>query len=273
VKELIRKLGEGEHLTRQEAAQGMRTIMEGKATDAQIGGLLIGLKLNGEQTEELLGLVDAMREKGVRITIDDADAVDLCGTGGDRLGTFNISTAASFVVAGAGVTVAKHGNRSVSSACGSADVLEALGVNLTADPEAVAECINSVGLGFLFAPMFHPAMKSASRPRSELGLATCFNLLGPMTNPAGVRRQVVGAHGAEAARSIAGVFRQLRPERVFVVASLDGLDEVSLSSPTAVWEVEATGGLREYEVTHRDLGLPPAGRESIRGGTDRKSVV
>jgi len=273
MKEFLRTITERRHLTREEAAAAMRTIMEGRATDAQIGAFLVGLKLKGERTEELLGLLDAMREKQVRIVVDDPDAVDLCGTGGDRSGTFNISTAASFVVAGAGATVAKHGNRSVSSACGSADLLEALGVNLTIGPEAVAASVNTLGIGFLFAPLFHPAMKSASKPRSEIGLATCFNLLGPMANPAGVRRQVVGTHGPEAARAIAAVFRQLRPERVFVVTSHDGLDEVSLASPTAVREIDASGGLREYDVNPSLLGLPRAGHGAIQGGTARENAA
>ena len=273
MKEFIKKLAEREHLTRAEAAEAMRTIMEGKATEAQIAALLVGLKLKGERTDELLWLIDAMREKSVKIRIDDIDAVDLCGTGGDRSGTFNISTTASFVVAGAGTTVAKHGNRSVSSACGSADVLEALGVNIAIPPEAVADCVNAVGIGVLFAPLFHPAMKSASKPRSEIGLATCFNLLGPMTNPAGVRRQLVGAHGSGPAEAIAAVFRELRPEHVFVVCSRDGLDEVSLSAPTSVREIDSSGRLREYEITPAELGLSPAGRETIQGGNAKKNAA
>src|SRR5258706_5316568 len=206
MREFILKLNECHDLTREEASAAMRTIMDGQASDAQIAGFLMALRLKGEKPDELLGFVEVMRERSIRIALDDGDAIDMCGTGGDGTGTFNISTVASFVVAGAGVTVAKHGNRSISSACGSADVLRALGVNIDLAPERAGDCINSVGIGFLFAPLFHPAMKHAAKARAELGVKTLFNILGPMTNPAGVRRQLVGAFSEGAAQMMAGGF-------------------------------------------------------------------
>ena len=209
MKEFLAKISRREALSEEESGVAMATIMDGQATDAQIAGLLMALKVKGEQEQELLGFVEVMRERCLGVRIDDPDAIDMCGTGGDGSGTFNISTVASFVVAGAGVTVAKHGNRSMSSACGSADVLKALGVNIEFPAERAGACINKVGIGFLFAPLFHPAMKYAARARSELGVKTLFNLLGPMTNPAGVRRQLVGAFSPQAAQKMAGVFSHL----------------------------------------------------------------
>lgn len=267
MKELIRKVTERQHLTRQEAASAMRTIMEGGATDAQIAGLLTALRTKGEQTEELLGFVEVMREKCLRVAIDDPDAIDMCGTGGDEAGTFNISTVASFVVAGAGATVAKHGNRSMSSACGSADVLGALGVNINLPPDRAAACINTVGVGFLFAPLFHPAMKHASRARTELGTKTLFNMLGPMTNPAGVRRQLVGAFSREAAQKMAGVFSELDPIRVLVIHSRDGLDEVSLEAATTVFEIRSRLFSGTMHLRPSVFGLPLVKRDSILGGS------
>lgn len=194
MREYLAKVTEGVDLTSEEAASAMRMIMQGEATEAQIAAFLVGLKTKGEQPEELLGFTQVMREKSIKIILEDPDAIDMCGTGGDGLHTFNISTTASFVVAGAGVTVAKHGNRSISSACGSADLLQSLGVSLEMKPEMIEKCINTIGIGFMFAPMFHPAMKHAAKPRKELGIKTCFNLLGPLTNTAGVRRQLAGVY-------------------------------------------------------------------------------
>jgi anthranilate phosphoribosyltransferase len=268
----IQRVAEGIHLTRSEAAEAMRCIMDGEASDAQIAALLIGLKVKGEQTSELLGFVETMRAKAVRISAEDPDAVDLCGTGGDGLGTFNISTAAAFVVAGAGATVAKHGNRSVSSACGSADILKALGVDITMPPERVERSVNRNGIGFLFAPLFHPAMKHAAKARSELGVKTCFNMLGPMTNPAGVRRQLVGAFSTPAARTMAEVFGQLDVMRVCVVHALDGMDEVSLGAATEVWQV-GQSALRSYALTHDALGLPSWAAADLRGGTAEENAA
>ncbi|HYQ87070.1 MAG TPA: anthranilate phosphoribosyltransferase [Bacteroidota bacterium] len=267
MKEFIQKAAERQHLTREEAAAAMRTIMDGQATDAQIAGLLMALKLKGEQQQELLGFVEVMREKCLGVRIDDPDAIDMCGTGGDGSGTFNISTVASFVVAGAGVTVAKHGNRSMSSACGSADVLKALGVNIEFPAERAGACINKIGIGFLFAPLFHPAMKYAARARAELGVKTLFNLLGPMTNPAGVRRQLVGAFSPQAAQKMAGVYSNLDALKVLVIHSRDGLDEVSLEATTTVYEIKSRLFSGKVYLKPNLFGLPEVKRESIRGGS------
>jgi len=272
MKEYLRKVSERKHLTREEAADAMRQIMEGQATPAQIAALLIGLKMKGEQTEELLGFVEVMREKSVRVRVEDPDAIDLCGTGGDGQGTFNVSTAASFVVAGAGVTVAKHGNRSVSSQCGSADVLKALGIRIEIDVSTAERCINDLGIGFLFAPAFHPAMKHAAQPRAELGTKTCFNLLGPMTNPAGVRRQLVGAFSRTAAGRMADVFDRLGALSVFVVSSHDGLDEISLHAPTSVIEVHEDRPQKEYEINADTFQLNSTPTVKILGGDASKNA-
>lgn len=272
MKEFIQKISEGHHLTKEEASSAMRTIMEGNATDAQIAAFLIALKLKGELPEELLGFVEVMREKSVKIKLDDPDAIDMCGTGGDNSGTFNISTVASFVVAGAGVTVAKHGNRSISSSCGSADVLKALGVNIELAPEKVEMCINKIGIGFLFAPLFHPAMKYAAKPRAELGIKTCFNMLGPMTNPAGVQRQLVGTFNFDAANKIANVFSKLNMQKVFVIHSSDGLDEFSLEYPTLVYEVDGQTTINKFHVKPEQFGLLSAKKDEIYGGTAEQNA-
>lgn len=266
MKEFIEKISSPQHLTREEAKSMMREIMEGQATSAQIAAVLIALKCKGEHVDELLGFVEVMREKSVKVRLDDPDAIDMCGTGGDGSGTFNISTVSSFVVAGAGVTVAKHGNRSVSSTCGSADVLKALGVNIEIDAQKVETCINKVGIGFLYAPMFHPAMKHAAQTRADLGIKTCFNLLGPMTNPANVKRQLVGVFSYDAAKNIADVFSQLETEKVFVIHSHDGLDEISLQSPTTVFEVRKDIKPKQYEISATSFSLPAVAHSEILGG-------
>ncbi len=267
MKEIIQKLIERIDLTHGEATTAMTTIMEGRSTDAQTAAFLIALKLKGERTHEVQAFAEVMREKALPVSIDDPDAVDMCGTGGDGSGTFNISTAASFVVAGAGVTVAKHGNRSNSSLCGSAEVLKTLGVNIGISPERVGPCINEIGIGFLFAPLFHPAMKHAAKARLDLGVKTCFNMLGPMTNPAGVRRQLVGTFSHEAAQIMAAVFSRSRAAKVFVIHAQDGLDEISLETATTVFEVDDRAGAREYSVDSGQLGLPPAKASDLRGGS------
>jgi anthranilate phosphoribosyltransferase len=272
MKLFIQKLCNREHLTREEARDVMRNIMEGNATDAQIASLLIALKFNGERPDEIIGFVEVMLEKAIRIHVEDPEAIDMCGTGGDGTGTFNISTAASFVVAGAGVTVAKHGNRSISSSCGSADVLKALGANIELPPDKVAFSINNIGIGFLFAPMFHPAMKHAARTRSELGVKTCFNILGPMTNPAGVKRQLVGAFSDEAAISLAAGFSQLGSKKVCIVHSSDGLDEVSLGASTRVYEVTCSSTMDTYNVEPASFDLSTVGQSEILGGTAEKNA-
>ncbi len=267
MKNLIEKVVEGSDLSHAEAVSAMEYIMEGKATDVQITAFLIGLKIKGEQPEELLGFTEVMREKSIRIQTDDPDAIDMCGTGGDGTNTFNISTTASFVVAGAGITVAKHGNRSISSSCGSADLLDSLGVNLQVKPATIEECINSVGIGFMFAPLFHPAMKHVATPRREMGMKTCFNMLGPLTNPAGVHRQLAGAYDKVAAEKIAKVFSSLSTEKALVVTSHDGMDEVSLSAPTIVNEVSRSAPVKTYEVSPYAFGFERVERTEILGGS------
>jgi anthranilate phosphoribosyltransferase len=267
MKMFIQKLCNREHLTRDEAHDVMRNIMEGNATDAQIASLLIALKFNGEMPDEIIGFVEVMLEKAIKIQVEDPEAIDMCGTGGDGTGTFNISTTASFVVAGAGVTVAKHGNRSISSSCGSADVLRALGLNIELPPEKIEYSINTFGIGFLFAPMFHPAMKHAAKTRSELGVKTCFNILGPMTNPAGVKRQLVGAFSDEAAVALAAGFSQLGSKKVCVVHSSDGLDEVSLGASTRVYEVTGNSTMATYNFEPSLLNLRTVTQTELLGGS------
>ena len=251
----------------------MCEIMEGRATEAQIGAFLFGLKLKGETADELTGFVEIMRRKSVRIVVEDENAIDMCGTGGDQSGTFNISTVASFVTAGAGVTVAKHGNRSVSSACGSADVLRALGINIEVSPNIVEQCVNRIGIGFLFAPLFHPSMKSAAKPRSELGVKTCFNMLGPMTNPAGVSRQLVGTFDVHSSKLMADVFSNLRQKRIVLVSSEDGLDEVSLGASTNVIELSGDEARKSYSLPSTSYGLAHVERASIRGGSPAENAA
>jgi anthranilate phosphoribosyltransferase len=262
----IEKCLAGEDLTVEEAASALGSIMTGQATDAQIAGIMIALRAKGETVDELVGFARTMREHGIKLHIEDPDAIDMCGTGGDCLGTFNISTVASFVVAGAGVTVAKHGNRSVSSQSGSADVLAALGVNIQCSAETVQSCINRIGIGFLFAPLFHPAMKYAAKPRMELGVRSIFNMIGPLTNPAGVKRQLVGVYKTQAAPLLAGALLKLGAERACVVHSDDGLDEVTLSGGTVVHEVKKNEPVKEYRLQPKDFGLLQYSLISLRGG-------
>ncbi len=272
MKDILRVLGEHKDLTRMQAADAMRTIMEGNATDAQIGALLMGLRLKMERPEELLGFVETMREKSVKIHLTDPDAIDMCGTGGDGSNTFNISTVAAFVVAGAGITVAKHGNRAISSTCGSADVLQALGVNVSLPPEETERCINTIGIGFLFAPLFHPAMKHVAKARGDLAMKTCFNLLGPMTNPAGVKRQVVGTYSRSAAALIANVLHATAVRHAIVLTSEDGMDEASLSAPTVVYHVRPGESPRPERVTPSDFRLGRSTASDLRGGSPQDNA-
>ncbi|OFX18307.1 MAG: anthranilate phosphoribosyltransferase, partial [Armatimonadetes bacterium RBG_16_58_9] len=216
IREAIRKVVERDDLTRQEAVAAMTEIMNGEATPAQVASFITAMRMKGETVEEITGFVEVMREKSVKVRPSSDKLLDTCGTGGDRLHTFNISTTATFVIVGAGVTVAKHGNRAASSTCGSADVLEALGVNLNLGPEQVARCIDDAGIGFMFAPAMHPAMKHAVGPRKEIGIRTVFNILGPMTNPAGAKRQVIGVFSPEITETMAQVLNTLGTERAMV---------------------------------------------------------
>ena len=232
----------------------MRQVMGGEATPAQIGGLLIALRMKGESIDEITGAAQVMRELSAKVNVDKTNLVDTCGTGGDGSNLFNVSTAAAFVVAAAGGRVAKHGNRSVSSSSGSSDVLEALGVPLDLTPEQVGRCIDEVGLGFMFAPAHHGAMKHAVGPRKELALRTLFNMLGPMTNPAGVTRQVIGVFSQALCRPMAEVLKRLGSEHVLVLNAKDGLDEISIAAETSVAELKA-GTITEYTIKPEDLGI------------------
>lgn len=266
MKEYIEKCLSGVSLTADEASDALELIMTGQATDIQIAGLLVALRAKGETVDELVGFARTMRAKAVRLQLQDPDAIDMCGTGGDGQNTFNISTVATFVVAGAGITVAKHGNRSVSSRSGSADLLAALGVNIQIAPDRVQDCVNHLGVGFLFAPLFHPSMKFAGKARAELSIRTIFNMLGPLTNPAGVRRQVVGTYREDVASTLACVLGRLSTLRACVVHSADGLDEVTASGNTSVFEAGADGRVRSYTVSPESFGLERQPWASMAGG-------
>ncbi len=265
IREAIAKLVAGESLTTAEAREVMEEIMGGQATPAQLGAFLVALRLKGETVDEVVGLAETMRRHALRVPTSGPVA-DTCGTGGDHSGTFNISTTAAFVLAAAGVPVAKHGNRGMSSHCGSADVLEALGVNIALSPEQAAACLADVGIAFLFAPLYHPAMKHAAGPRREIGVRTVFNLLGPLTNPAGAAYQVLGVPQPEAVELLARALQRLGTRHSLVVHSQDGLDELSLSAPTLICEV-TPDQVRTYTVTPEEVGLCRAPREAVRGGS------
>lgn len=252
-KETFEKVLEGNHLPEEEAYKIMNFIMEGQATPAQIGAFLTAMRIKGETIEEVTGFARAMRDKAVPLDYP-GELLDTCGTGGDGFGTLNISTLSALVVAGAGVKVAKHGNRSVSSVCGSADLLEALGVKIDMSPTLARRCLDKCSFAFLFAPLYHPAMRHASGPRRELGVRTVFNILGPLTNPAKVKRQLLGVFSPSLTSFIASVLLKLGVERAMVVSSMEGMDEISLSAPTKVSEV-VDGELKEYTVEPEELGF------------------
>ena len=271
IPEVLEKLSEGHHLTAVEGEAVLDHIMSGQATDAQIGALLMTLRMKGETPEEICGFARTMRRHCVRVETGRADLVDTCGTGGDALNTFNISTGAALVAAAAGVPIAKHGNRSVSSACGSADVLMALDVNIDLQPEAVGQCIDEVGIGFLFAPNLHPAMKHAIGPRREMGVRTVFNLLGPLTNPAGATRQLLGVFSAQWLEPMAEGLKQLGTQRAMVVHGLDGMDEISTVAQTRVVEL-SDGQMDSYVLTPADLGVSAARPEDLLGADPAQSA-
>lgn len=265
IKQAIKTLIEGKTLTRAEAYTALTDIMSGDATDAQIGAFLTALRIQGETPEVIAGAAQAMREKLTPVKSPSEITVDIVGTGGDGANTFNISTAAAFVVAGAGVTVAKHGNRGVSSQCGSANVLDELGVDLTATVESMEKCLNEVGISFLFAPSLHPAMKYAIGPRKELGVRTLFNILGPICNPASAKYGVIGVFSAELATELAKALSQLDMKHLFVVHGDDGLDEITTTTTTQVWEVK-DGTVNHFILNPEELGIPIAKAEDLVGG-------
>jgi anthranilate phosphoribosyltransferase len=262
---LLEKLIRRETLSVDEAAEGMGVIMSGQATPAQIGALLVGLTMKGERPAEIVGLAMTMRANAVQLSRTFDDVFDTCGTGGDRSGTFNISSAAALVAAAAGLRVAKHGNRSVSSQCGSADVYEALGVNMTAAPSVVERCLENVGIAFFFAPTFHPSMRHAGPVRRELAVRTAFNLLGPLTNPAGTRRQLVGVPHSELTELMARSLLMLGSDRAWVVHGADGIDEMSTTGHTKVSECR-NGAVSTFYVHPSDFGIPKAERGDLQGG-------
>lgn len=260
----------GDHLTEEQAAAAMTEIMDGAATSAQIAGFVIALRAKGETVDEVVGLVKAMRSFSERIDVA-GDLLDTCGTGGDRTGTFNVSTAAALVCAGAGAKVAKHGNRAASSLCGSADVLEALGVKIDLQPDGVATCIEEAGIGFCFAPVFHPAMRHAGATRRELGVATIFNFLGPLTNPAGATRQALGVADPRMVDIMVETLGRLGSQRVLAFHGAGGLDELSTAGPSYVVELK-DGAIERWTIDPADLGLAPAPIEALAGGSAEKNA-
>jgi len=261
IQQALARVVENKDLERGEMAAVMRQVMSGEASDAQIGGLLVALRMKGETIEEIAGAAQVMRELATAVAVEDRHLVDLVGTGGDGANLFNVSTASSFVVAAAGARVAKHGNRSVSSTSGSSDVLEYLGMPLDLSPEQVARAINEVGVGFMFAPAHHSAMRHAIGPRRELGMRTVFNILGPLTNPAGVKRQVIGVFSADLCQPMAQVLKTLGSEHVMIVHSDDGLDEISIAAGSAVAELR-DGSISTYHITPEEFGQQ---RQSLEG--------
>ena len=283
ISEAIRVLVDRRDLTRIEAAAAMEAIMSGAATHAQIAAFLTALRMKGEIVEELIGFAQVMRQKVVRIRTrgdevagltgtDREMLIDTCGTGGDATGTFNVSTATAFVVAGSGLRVAKHGNRSVSSLCGSADVVETLGINLDLPPQKVARCVDQVGIGFLYAPLLHTAMKHVMPARREMGVRTVFNMLGPLTNPAGANAQVVGVYAAALTEPLARVLAELGTFRAFVVHGADGLDEISNTGESRVSEVRE-GVVRTFTVRPEDFGLPRVSMRDLLGGDREQNAA
>jgi anthranilate phosphoribosyltransferase len=271
IKDAIAKLADRLSLTEKEAEEVMNEIMDGVATPPQIAAYLMGLRLKGETVEEIAGSVRAMRDRAVRIAVGDPLVVDTCGTGGDGRHTFNISTTTAFVVAGAGLTVAKHGNRSVSSKSGSADVLCELGVNINLGPDRVAECINEVGIGFLFAPLYHGAMKHCAVPRQEMGIRTMLNLLGPLTNPAGATIQILGVYESRLTELLGKVLMHLGSQHSFVVHGMDGLDEITLTDRTIVSEAKG-GVLSNYVVTPEEFNLSRISSKELAGGSPKENA-
>ena len=257
-------------LTEQQAAAVMEEIMSGEATPAQLAAFLTALRLKGETVDEIVGMARVMRAKSCRV-VCEGPLLDTCGTGGDASGTFNVSTAAAFVAAAAGARVAKHGNRAMSSRCGSADVLEALGAKIELSPEGASSCLRETGFCFMFAPGFHPAMRFAAGPRREIGIRTVFNILGPLCNPAGACRQVLGVADASLGEKMAQVLARLGCERALIVHGKEGLDEVSPAGPSKVWEVKG-GAVERFEVTPDDAGLAPHPLSSVSGGTPEENA-
>jgi len=275
VQEFLQTIADGDPLTRAQAEAAMRRMMSGEALGEHMAALLLGVRSRGEKLDELVGFTQTMREFAVDVEVDDPHAIDLCGTGGDGADTFNISTTASLVAAGAGVTVAKHGNRSVSSKSGSADVLEELGINIELQKEGVEHCLREAGIAFLFAPFFHPAMKHVMPVRKSLGVRTFFNILGPLCNPAGVTRQIVGAFNTRTAQTMVQILARLDADHVITLHSNDGMDEVSVSAATTLFEYDASEENpvpRSREISPEKHGVDRAGTSALKGGTAKENA-
>jgi anthranilate phosphoribosyltransferase len=265
IKQAVEKVIRGDSLNFDESRGAAVEIMEGRATDAQIAALLVSLRMKGETPHEISGFALAMREKATRVACAEEDLVDTCGTGGDKSGTFNVSTLSAFVAAGAGCPVAKHGNRSVSSRCGSADLFSELGVEVNLSPERIARCVDEAGIGFLFAPNLHPAMKHAIGPRREIGIRTVFNIIGPLTNPAGAKRQVLGVYDGELTDVLTRVLSGLGARHILAVHGEDGLDEITLTGETRVSELK-DGTISRYRIRPEDFGFKRTTLKALQGG-------
>jgi anthranilate phosphoribosyltransferase len=271
IKEAIENVVNGRSLTFEQSTSVMNEIMDGEATPAQVAAFVTALRIKGETVDEIAGLATVMQARATPVEVTPP-VVDTCGTGGDGSSSFNISTTAAFVVAGAGLKVAKHGNRAISSHCGSADVLETLGVRIELGAEAVSRCLEEIGIGFMFAPSFHPAMKYAAAPRREIGIRTVFNILGPLTNPAGAKFQVIGVPSRELGERIASVLHRVGTEHSLVVHGTDGMDEISISGKSLIWDVNQYRVSPPYEISPEDLGFMKASVTQIRGGTARQNA-
>lgn len=271
IRDAIERVVGGGSLSMEEAAAVMDEIMSGEATPAQFGAFVTALRIKGESVDEIAGMARVMRAHALRVDAG-GNLVDTCGTGGDGAGTFNVSTTAAFVAAGAGARVAKHGNRAMSGACGSADVLEALGAKIDLSPEGVAECIDKTGFGFMFAQRYHPSMRFAAPPRREIGIRTVFNILGPLTNPAGARAQVIGVADAGSAAKMAAALGRLGSERALVAHGNDGMDEISIADATRIWELR-DGAVSEYEIAPEDFGLQRAPLADIGAADAEQSAA
>jgi len=271
IKEAIGKVVQNQDLTQNEAIEVMNEIMSGQATEAQIASFITALRIKGETVDEITGSASVMREKVTKIKVE-GEIIDTCGTGGDGLHTFNISTISSFVVAGCGIKVAKHGNKSVSSQCGSADLLVNFGVNIDVSPEMIEKCIKEINIGFLFAPKLHLAMKYAIGPRREIGIRTIFNILGPLTNPASATRQLLGVYEKNLTEILANVLKNLGSKRAFVVHGEEGLDEISISARTKISELKEDGEISTYWITPEEFGLKRASLDEIKGGDAQKNL-
>ena len=271
IRKMIAKVTEGENLTEEETRKVISEIMEGKATSAQIASFLTALRMKGETVEEITGCAKEMLNRASSFDLSEDVLVDTCGTGGDGSNTFNISTAVAFVVAGVGLAVAKHGNRALSSRCGSADVLEVLGVKLDISLEKLKECLKRIGIGFLFAPLYHRAMKYALGPRQEIGIRTIFNILGPLTNPLRANVRLLGVYHPSLTEPLARVLKNLGVKGAFVVHGEDGLDEISLSARTRITQLKE-GKIRTYYIKPEDLGMRRVSQEAIRGGDGKENA-